>query len=228
MASMVYRRSKIATRLLYKVRHHKGHGVHSPFVFDLINNVIEEKRSYYSYQEIQSFLDQNHPKKLSLKKEDLLSFRLVNYFGAHKILEIGAGNGVNTLCLAAPSSKIECLSIEADDTKRNNLGEIYKLFENRITLAKSFSDIPDQEFDCIYLDLNNYNDLSEEQLMALVTNCHEKSFIVIKGIRRNKKQNQLWKCLKSNERRTAELDLFNTGILFFDKQLYRWKYQISF
>lgn len=228
MASMVYRRSKIATRLLYKVRHHKGHGVHSPFVFDLINNVIEEKRSYYSYQEIQSFLDQNHPKKLSLKKEDLLSFRLVNYFGAHKILEIGAGNGVNTLCLAAPSSKIECLSIEADDTKRNNLGEIYKLFENRITLAKSFSDIPDQKFDCIYLDLNNYNDLSEEQLMALVTNCHEKSFIVIKGIRRNKKQNQLWKCLKSNERRTAELDLFNTGILFFDKQLYRWKYQISF
>lgn len=228
MASMVYRRSKIATRLLYKVRHHKGHGVHSPFVFDLINNVIEEKRSYYSYQEIQSFLDQNHPKKLSLKKEDLLSFRLVNYFGAHKILEIGAGNGVNTLCLAAPSSKIECLSIEADDTKRNNLGEIYKLFENRITLAKSFSDIPDQKFDCIYLDLNNYNDLSEEQLMALVTNCHEKSFIVIKGIRRNKKQNKLWKCLKSNERRTAELDLFNTGILFFDKQLYRWKYQISF
>ncbi len=228
MAGMVYRRSKIATRLLYKVRHHKGHGVHSPFVFDLINNVIEEKRSYYSYQEIQSFLDQNHPKKLSLKKEDLLSFRLVNYFGAHKILEIGAGNGVNTLCLAAPSSKIECLSIEADDTKRNNLGEIYKLFENRITLAKSFSDIPDQKFDCIYLDLNNYNDLSEEQLMALVTNCHEKSFIVIKGIRRNKKQNQLWKCLKSNERRTAELDLFNTGILFFDKQLYRWKYQISF
>lgn len=228
MASMVYRRSKIATRLLYKVRHHKGHGVHSPFVFDLINNVIEEKRSYYSYQEIQSFLDQNNTLKLSLKKEDLLSFRLVNYFGAHKILEIGAGNGVNTLCLAAPSSKIECLSIEADDTKRNNLGEIYKLFENRITLAKSFSDIPDQKFDCIYLDLNNYNDLSEEQLMALVTNCHEKSFIVIKGIRRNKKQNQLWKCLKSNERRTAELDLFNTGILFFDKQLYRWKYQISF
>lgn len=228
MASMVYRRSKIATRLLYKVRHHKGHGVHSPFVFDLINNVIEEKRSYYSYQEIQSFLDQNNTQKLSLKKEDLLSFRLVNYFGAHKILEIGAGNGVNTLCLAAPSSKIECLSIETDDTKRNNLGEIYKLFENRITLAKSFSDIPDQKFDCIYLDLNNYNDLSEEQLMALVTNCHEKSFIVIKGIRRNKKQNQLWKCLKSNERRTAELDLFNTGILFFDKQLYRWKYQISF
>lgn len=228
MASMVYRRSKIATRLLYKVRHHKGHGVHSPFVFDLINNVIEEKRSYYSYQEIQSFLDQNHPQKLSLKKEDLLSFRLVNYFGAHKILELGAGSGVNTLCLAAPSSKIECLSIEADDTKRNNLSEIYKLFENRITLAKSFTDIPNQKFDCIYLDLNNYNDLSEEQLMALVANCHEKSFIVIKGIRRNKKQNQLWKCLKSNERRTAELDLFNTGILFFDKQLYRWKYQISF
>lgn len=228
MASMVYRRSKIATRILYKVRHHKGHGVHSPFVFNLINNVIEEKNPYYSYQEIQLFLDQHYTKKISLKKDDFLSFRLINYFNAQQILEIGAGNGVNTLCLTAPSSKIECLSIELDEKKQEDLTKIYNHFQKSITLKENFSDIPYQKFDCIYLDLNNYNDLSEKQLQALVGRCHEKSFIVAKGIRTNKKQNHLWMCLKSNESRTAELDLFNIGILFFDKQLYRWKYQISF
>ena len=40
--------------LLYRsIRYRKGFGVHSPFVFDLITKVIEEKCPYYSFQDIE-------------------------------------------------------------------------------------------------------------------------------------------------------------------------------
>ena len=40
--------------LLYRsIRYRKGFGVHSPFVFNLITKVIEEKCSYYSFYDIE-------------------------------------------------------------------------------------------------------------------------------------------------------------------------------
>lgn len=35
---------------LLHARHHRGFGVHSPFAFDMITNVMEEKYSYYCYR----------------------------------------------------------------------------------------------------------------------------------------------------------------------------------
>ena len=40
--------------LLYRcLRYRKGYGVHSPFVYNLITKVIEEKCSYYSFYDIE-------------------------------------------------------------------------------------------------------------------------------------------------------------------------------
>lgn len=225
---MMYRRSKIATRLLYKVRHHKGHGVHSPFVFNLINNVIEEKCPYYCYGEISTYLSQFSEKGLEIKKDNLLSFRLVNYFNAKNILEIGSGSGVNTLYLSSSAKDIKCLCIEEDENNIAIAKKIYAKYESNISFSNDLSAVASNQFDCIYINLNNSPNLQPADIEKIVRMCHEKSFIIVKGIRKNKKQNHLWKCLTSNKERTAELDLFNIGLLFFDKQLYRWRYQISF
>ena len=40
--------------LLYRgIRYRKGFGVHSPFVFNLITKVIEERCQYYSFYDIE-------------------------------------------------------------------------------------------------------------------------------------------------------------------------------
>lgn len=228
MAGMVYRRSKIATRLLYKVRHHKGHGVHSPFVFNLINNAIEEKHSFYCYADLSDYLSQFEDKRLQPKKDNLLAFRLVNYFNAKNILEVGSAEGLNTLYLNAASKDIECLCIEEDNNKKEIAKKLCQGYNTDISFCNSLQQIANQKFDCIYINLNNYPTLTPDDLNSIIGMCHEKSFLMVKGIRTNKKQNRLWKCLTSNEDRTAELDLFHIGLLFFDKQLYRWRYQISF
>lgn len=227
--SRLYRWPKKGLRVIYKIRHHRGHGIHSPFVYSLIRNVIEEKLPYYFYEDLLNYLNTFGDKEWILNKDHKLVFRLVNHFAARNILEIGSGEGVNTLCLSSPSGQIKCYAVERDEKKFELASKIYSGYNKKIVQLKGVGEIPSDEFfDCICIDLNNYNSLSTEELSSLVSRCHEKSFILVKGIRRNKKQNQIWKCLTANERRTVELDFYHMGIIFFDENLYRWRYQISF
>lgn len=50
--------------LLYRsIRYRKGFGVHSPFVFNLITKVIEEKCSYYSFYDIELYVSSYYSRK---------------------------------------------------------------------------------------------------------------------------------------------------------------------
>ncbi|MDR2950067.1 MAG: class I SAM-dependent methyltransferase [Prevotella sp.] len=223
----IYKLSRTGLKILYKIRHHKGHGIHSPFVFNLVTKVIEEKTPFHVYEDINTLLDPY--KSLHLKKYNHLSLRLVNYFKARRILEIGSGYGANTLCLTAPSSSIICTCIETEKKKYSLAQELYKDWNRDITLYtdKQLPVLKEKQ-DCIFIDLNNFNYLSLDICKYLSDISHEKSFIIIRGIRTNRRNQMLWRGIIDIESRTAVLDMFNIGIIFFDKKLYRWNYQISF
>ncbi|MDR0824548.1 MAG: class I SAM-dependent methyltransferase [Prevotella sp.] len=223
----IYKLSRAGLKLLYKIRHHKGHGIHSPFVFNLVTKVIEEKMPYHIYEDIAVLIDPY--RFLYLKKYNLLSFRLVNYFEASRILEIGTGYGVNALCLTAPSGNITCTCVEAANKKYTIAERLFENWNRNIVLYKG-GELPllKEKQDCIFIDLNNYNSLSLDVCDYLSDISHEKTFIIVKGIRTNRRNQALWRNIMNMESRTVVLDLFNIGILFFDKTLYRWNYQISF
>ena len=100
--------------------HRKGHGVHSPFVFNFIIRVIEEKARYYAYDEIeesyrnakQQAKKESLPKPLPLKYHKL-TYRVTNRFAPKTILELGNNCGVTTkaLSLAATNAQITPVSI---------------------------------------------------------------------------------------------------------------------
>ena len=223
----IYKLSKTGLKILYKIRHHRGHGIHSPFVFNLINKVIEEKTPYHIYDDIRTIIDPYV--FLHLKKYNLLLFRLVNYFNAERILEIGAGYGVNTICMTAASSNTKCISIETSERKYSIAKRLYSEWNRNIELLTN-PQLPElqEKQDCILIDLNNYSLLPSDVCRYLDDICHEKTFIIVRGIRTNRRNQALWKCIASMDSRTVILDLFNIGIVFFDKTLYRWEYKISF
>jgi len=119
----------------------KGHGVHSPFVFELIDKVLTDDRNFYVFPLIEaareeylfdntpisvidfgpeSRLNSNHSKTvasiakyaLKLKKIDQLLFRLVNYFGPTTILELGTSLGITTSYLAAANQNSLVITME--------------------------------------------------------------------------------------------------------------------
>ncbi len=119
----------------------KGHGMHSPFVFNLIQQVLLDKRKFYQFDSIEKIRKElladetiidiidfgAGSKKLSSKKRKIsaiaksslkpkkysqLLFRLVDYFQSKIIVESGTSLGVTTLYLASANSKSEVYTFE--------------------------------------------------------------------------------------------------------------------
>lgn len=125
--------------LLYRcIRYRKGFGVHSPFVFNLITKVIEEKYPYYSFYDIElirkellfreekiTYSDRQNKglrknraiaeivKREGIKpKHGALLFRLTNYFKSKNILQIGTSMGLSTLYLTSYAKGLKCIALE--------------------------------------------------------------------------------------------------------------------
>lgn len=119
----------------------KGHGIHSPFVYDLITKVLNDDREFYSFQPIeerrkilmndkttitiQDFGAGSRIEKSSVrsvaaiastslkpKKYGQLLFRLVDYFSPKTILELGTSLGITSAYLATANSNAKLITME--------------------------------------------------------------------------------------------------------------------
>ena len=137
--------------LKYRFSAKNAHGIHSPFVFALYNDVINKKGSYYSFDKIEQLR-----KKLlaSTKKIDVtdlgagksgkrtiseiarrsakskkyceLLFRIVYHFKPGSILELGTSLGISTAYLASADPHAKVVTIEGCP---NTAAEAKKNFE---------------------------------------------------------------------------------------------------
>ncbi|MES2591321.1 MAG: methyltransferase domain-containing protein [Bacteroidota bacterium] len=122
---------------IYRLKAVNEHGVHSPFVFDLLMNVVYNRTEYYSYKSIEGIREELLNSKKLIKfqqgkseaqksvsklteqyerpaKYGQLLFRLVNHFQPQQIIELGSITGVSTSYMAAANSKIKILIIPND------------------------------------------------------------------------------------------------------------------
>ena len=141
-----------------------GYGVHSPFVFDLITTVIEERSCYYCYEPLfmvrrQLLLNQSkvtiRNRPVSIKKaidtccftepEDRLLFRLANRFNPQTILVVGSHFGLTPLYLTAHSRDSACIVIEPESSIAAIADELLqKNAMASIDLRHDWGDIPEQ------------------------------------------------------------------------------------
>lgn len=116
-------------RYYFTAANGKGHGIHSPFVFDLVVKVLNDRNDYAAYKEIelqrnlllrnetiievedfgagstkglkkQRVVQQIAATSLKPKKYAQLLYRLVTYFQPTQILELGTSLGITTAYLA--------------------------------------------------------------------------------------------------------------------------------
>ncbi|QHT69908.1 class I SAM-dependent methyltransferase [Rhodocytophaga rosea] len=127
--------------LLFLLRSTNEHGIHSPFVFELYTQVIQNKSRYYVFDEIEALRqtlltsteritvqDLGAGSKINASKQrnirDIarhtlknartgqLLFRLVNHFQPHTIFDLGTSLGITTLYLSSPSKKSQIFTFE--------------------------------------------------------------------------------------------------------------------
>ena len=194
---------------LSRFRYRCGYGVHSPFAFSLITDVIYEKMPYYAYDSLkkeQKKLTGKRGCSKGLQKVNRLLFRLVNRVQPATVVEAGRPS-VAALYLQAAKPSAEYLF--ASD------------------LSELFLDA-DTPVDFLYL--NDYRNpaLMEEVFSVCVQRTTLKSVFVIQGICYSREMKAFWKRLQEDERVGITFDLYDIGLLFFDKTKIKQHYIVNF
>jgi predicted O-methyltransferase YrrM len=140
----MYSKSQLAFKWLrYFIRasNSNGHGIHSPFVYEFVSEILNDHRSYYAYEKIEEVkkkllrderaLPVNDPgagsiqngasvKKISgiarnavsTQKFGRLLFRLANYYRTATIIEMGSSLGISTAYLASADAASQVITME--------------------------------------------------------------------------------------------------------------------
>lgn len=148
----MYSSFQLAKKFIYyyfNAKNGKGHGIHSPFVFHLVKNVLNDKKKYDCYKVIEplrkQLLNDNtiitvedfgagsavipfKDRKVSaiaassLKKKKFaqLLFRIAKYYHPKTIVELGTSFGITTSYLASASAGSKVFTLEGSKA----IGEI--------------------------------------------------------------------------------------------------------
>jgi predicted O-methyltransferase YrrM len=126
---------------LFTASNGKGHGIHSPFVFDLVSNVLNDHRKPEAFHKIEnlrksllknnerivvedfgagSSLDSSTERRISdiarhaakPSKFGCLLYRLAEHYNCQEILELGTSLGLSTAYMASPPSVVHITTLE--------------------------------------------------------------------------------------------------------------------
>jgi len=230
---------------LKRIRHRKGYGVHSPFAFNLITQVIYETSPYYAYRRLREIRNDLLSRRKALaiterhisnQRVDELLFRLVNYVSPCTIIEIGTSHGLTTLYLSSAKKQVRCITVDKEQPE-NTIAQ--KLFEKT---GANIEFHVDSSFLCLgeilksvslagfILFTVNRNSLSTIRLLfeqcLNSTDCN--SLIVIKGIHSCGRTARWWNEVISDNRTGVTFDLYDVGFVFFDKTKIKQHYIVNF
>ena len=208
----------------------RGHGVHSPFAYQLITQVFSSPHSFYAFYDIPEKLRSHGIDPRVITPFNHLSYRLVYHLKARNILEVNPGTGINTLFLMSPSTRINCTWLEKDtsgDSDQSVLsllprrphriialpapgGELLP-FGKDLSVPGKESPVPvDDLFDAIFVNVANVEPPPIDQLLEL---GHKQAFWVIHPITKEPGK-QYWKHIVNEKRISVTFEGKEMGTVF--------------
>ena len=241
---------RIIRRIIYlkRARHRRGHGIHSPFLFRLITEVVENKRKLPEYKIFKDLkenamtiledsseislsavyhqfnLPPANPHRLYRKVEMPLRyakvvFRLLREFKPFSVINYGPTLGAN-LALLAMANKESLVYQYINDTAYEQISnDLLKYLT--ITNVRFFNESSVPSDDPAFLIINYpYNPaVSHEVVQKRLDLQGDDDVMIIRGIHESKAMEAIWKETIASESVRVSLDLFEIGIALFRKGL---------
>jgi hypothetical protein len=249
---MKYRILKKIAYLL-KARHRHGHGIHSPFLFRLITEVIENKGNFSAYPmlkaadenarnmlrilDMNSYLDggiseygydRQEIKSMHMlpSRFDRLLFRLVNDFSPGGIAFYGSTFGVTLLALALADRRIQLVAQVENDHYRSfcrRLTEVYEV--SNVCLTGSGEVVP---VDFIVVQNPLDPDYCDRLLARILVDSSYNGVIVVGGLHTSDAMEAAWSRHKASPAVRVALDLFEIGIFICRKGLQKEEFVVRY
>lgn len=192
---------------LGRIRHRRGYGVHSPFAFNLITRVVYERAPYYKYADLLAAERRGGGtgdcEPLRVKR---LLFRLVNYAQPATLVDAGT--------LSASSLYLRAGKENAVYTGASSLSELFLEAGEPIGF--------------LYLHDYRHPQFVEEVFRICVERASPQSVFVVEGVGYTRQMKVLWERMQADERTGITFDLYDLGIIFFDKSKNKQSYVVNF
>lgn len=219
---------KQCTKGVRRIIRRKGHGVHSPYVYNFIIRVIEEKAQYYAYPQIEEqysrVKNDKQTRPMPLKYSKLL-YRIANRIKPQQILECGTDYGISTIAMQLAGSSAKITTIEQNKNIATYLkGAIEKPYAQALQEYYSNGSRPE----LIYISKQDSADDYKTIYKHLTANMNESSVIVISGIRKTKQTYTQFTKFASNNIIKVTIDLYDVAILVASPKLNKQTFKVWF
>ena len=195
-------------------------------VKDIAKGSLAQKKYAQMLARLVRWLGSANPQYLSKRKED----RGLN------IVELGTSLGVTTAYLATMNKGDKVLTFEGCNAVAEIAKENWKLLEiNNIecrvgevteeSLRLAMVDLQGG-LDVAFIDANHTYEGTKSYFNVLVEKVHEKTVIVVDDIHYNQAMEKAWMEICADERVTSTMDLYQMGMVFFDKHYWKRNYKI--
>ena len=176
-----------------------GHGIHSPFAFKFVLQVLCEHSCYYAYEDIRKLRRRTEtaqrkaggklPKIVSEDTARML-FRLVNYYNPQKILQIGGCFGVTETVMNMVSSTSEVAVHEPQP-------ELFDLpgTPDRVSRYKNLDDML-QKYAAVenpFVLINHIDEADYDRVCSYVAEVQAKGgVLILRNLSRRTEMGKLW------------------------------------
>lgn len=193
-----------------RLRQSLGFGVHSPYIYALLTDVFRERLPYYAYEAIGQLSSESPYSSGSFKINRLL-FRLVNRFLPDSIIEAGDSDGRSLKSMSLARKDAVCRNIPG--------GRGFSTEKLKQTLGNS------QQLDFLFISSTN---AFREAFEAALPLTGEHSVFIIPSIHADKDRRMWWKAVEHDERTGFTVDLYDIGLVFFDRNHPRRNYRMTY
>ena len=146
------------------------------------------------------------------------------------IVELGTSLGVTTAYMAAMDSRNRVVTFEGCEAVANMAKENWKALNinniecrvGEIDAEQLTRDI--EHLDMAFIDANHTYEGTCKYFDVLAGKVREKSVIVVDDIHYSEEMEKAWKAIRADERVTSTIDLYQMGLVFFDKHYWKRHY----
>lgn len=220
----------------------KGFGVHSPFAFKFILNVLDEKYEYYAYDKLQQLrinvIERTRkengykPRVISISEAAAI-FRVANYYNPQLFLSIGSSYGVAAASMLAVSKRSRMFLYD-DNSAQNNAAarEILSGYGDRIvqgedlqnTISGYITALGDND---MFVTVNNIADHDTATATALIdTAVSRRGVLIMRNIDSSRNMSRLWQHCKQAMTYGMTFGNGKTAVMVLNPKLPRQDFEI--
>ena len=231
-----------------KARHHRGHGIHSPFLFRLITEVVENRTSlpeYKIFKGLKSYVldlldgfsepslsniyhqfkvPSSNPHQLYRKIElplrySKVVFRLIREFKPSSVVYYGPSLGASLVIIAMANNDNHIYQFINDAACELVSKELLK--DSAISNVHFFqeNEVPSVDHEFVVINYPGNPVVSQNMAQKCLHVHGDDDVLIIRGIHESKEMEVIWRELIASESVRVSLDLFEIGIALFRKGL---------